>query len=41
MPAWDELWERNKDTFARAYDFIFRKHYAMCREDYASDHREG
>ena len=27
MPSWDELSEGNKDTFARAYDFIFRNYY--------------
>jgi hypothetical protein len=30
-PSWDELSERNKDTFARAYDFIFRKYYEKER----------
>jgi hypothetical protein len=30
-PSWDELSERNKDTFARAYAFIFRKYYEKER----------
>jgi hypothetical protein len=31
MPSWDELSEGNNDTFARAYDFIFRKYYEKKR----------
>jgi len=33
MPSWDELSERNKVTFARAYDFIFRKYYKKERSE--------
>jgi hypothetical protein len=31
MPSWDELSERNKETFARVYDFIFRSYYEKER----------
>jgi hypothetical protein len=33
MPSWHELSERNKDTFARAYDFIFRSYYEKKRSE--------
>ena len=33
MPSWDEPSERNKNTFARAYDFIFRKYYEKERSE--------
>ena len=33
MPSWDELSKGNKDTFARAYDFIFRKYYKKERSE--------
>jgi hypothetical protein len=33
MPSWDELSERNKDTFVRAYDFIFRSYYRKKRTE--------
>jgi hypothetical protein len=33
MPSWDELSERNKDTFARTYDFIFRSSYEKKRSE--------
>jgi hypothetical protein len=33
MPSWDELSERSKDTFVRAYDFIFRSYYEKKRSE--------
>jgi hypothetical protein len=33
MPSCDELSERNNDTFARAYDFIFRMYYKKERSE--------
>jgi hypothetical protein len=33
MPSWDEISERNKDTFVRAYDIIFRSYYRKKRSE--------
>jgi hypothetical protein len=33
MPSWEELSERNRDSFTRAYDFIFRSYYEKKRSE--------
>ena len=33
MPSWEELSERNRDTFTRAYAFIFGSYYEKKRSE--------